>query len=138
MKCSKCGKDIAETDHFCSNCGEVNDRYNPDGSSNPEDSYGYSNGYGASGGDDIYTSRPTYQNESYGVKPESPALGILSIVFAFIWPFVGMILGIVGLAKLKEKPNRTKCIIGLVLSVVFLVIYIVLVVVTSGGVSKIS
>ena len=42
------------------------------------------------------------------IEVESTTLGILSIVFAFISSFVGLVLGIIGMKKGKEYEVRTK------------------------------
>jgi len=56
-------------------------------------------------------------------------LGILSIVFAFVSPAAGLILGIVGLVQnKKQKAERTRKLnmIGIILSIIFIVISIIL------------
>ena len=55
----------------------------------------------------------------------SYVLGILSIVFAFISPFAGLVLGIIGLTQSKKHGvSRVKRlnIIGIVLSIIFIII----------------
>ncbi len=63
--------------------------------------------------------------EKIDFKSVSYVLGILSIVFAFISPMAGLILGIIGLVQAKkQKALRAKRlnIIGIILSVIFLII----------------
>jgi len=55
--------------------------------------------------------------------------GILSIVFSFLTPLAGIILGIIGISYVKGKPKiglskRAKLfnIIGIILSIIFLII----------------
>ena len=63
--------------------------------------------------------------EKIDFKSVSYVLGILSIVFAFISPMAGLILGIIGLVQAKkQKAQRAKRlnIIGIILSVIFLII----------------
>jgi hypothetical protein len=65
--------------------------------------------------------------EKVDLKPVSYLLGILSIVFAFFSPFAGLIFGIIGVIqsnKLKFKQAKKLNIVGIVLSVVFAVIQI--------------
>lgn len=63
--------------------------------------------------------------EKIDFKSVSYVLGILSIVFAFISPMAGLILGIIGLVQAKkQKALRAKRlnVIGIILSVIFLII----------------
>lgn len=52
--------------------------------------------------------------------------GVLSVVFAFLAPLAGLILGIVGIVTNKSGSKNKPAIVGLVLSVVMLVVSIVL------------
>jgi len=59
------------------------------------------------------------------VTPEhhSDTLGIVSIIFAFFSPLIGLILGIIGMKKAKEAGHDPKLSkIGTILSSVFLVL----------------
>jgi len=62
------------------------------------------------------------------VASVSYVLGILSIVFAFVSPLAGLILGIIGLVQSKkykiEKSKRLSTI-GIILSIIFLIISII-------------
>jgi len=56
-------------------------------------------------------------------------LGVLSIVFAFFQPVAGLILGIIGLVQSqKHKSPRAKrlSIVGIILSIIFFIISLVL------------
>jgi len=58
----------------------------------------------------------------------SYVLGILSIVFAFFSPIAGLVLSIIGLTQARrEKVTRAKKlnIIGMILSIIFLVVSII-------------
>ncbi|MDE5867530.1 MAG: zinc ribbon domain-containing protein [Anaeroplasmataceae bacterium] len=57
---------------------------------------------------------------------ETSTLGILSIVFGALGGWLGLVLGIIGLCMYKKKENRTKCIIGMCLSIAWIVILIIL------------
>ena len=75
--------------------------------------------------------------EKIDFRSISYVLGILSIVFAFVSPLAGLILGIIGLVQAKkQKAVRAKRlnVIGIILSVIFLIISAVALVysVTSG------
>lgn len=70
-------------------------------------------------------------------------LGILSIVFSFLIPLVGLVLGIIGLMKSKNTEEqesasgaRVCSIIGLILSVLFILMglgYILFALILAGG-----
>lgn len=66
-------------------------------------------------------------------------LGVLSIVFAFLIPFSGLVLGIVGLVHSKrEKAEKAKKlnIIGIVLSVILWIVYTLFFRFLGGGVNS--
>ena len=66
--------------------------------------------------------------EKFDLKPVSYVFGILSIVFAFFSPFAGLIFGIIGLMqsnKLKFQKAKRLNIVGIVLSVIFSIIQII-------------
>ena len=55
-------------------------------------------------------------------------LGILSIVFAFVLPFAGLVLGIVGIvqsSKLKFQKAKKLNMIGIILSAIFIAVTII-------------
>lgn len=59
-------------------------------------------------------------------------LGLMSIVFAFFSPFPGLVLGIIGLIQSKREKTakaRKMNIIGIVLSIIFAILTIVLTIV---------
>ena len=69
--------------------------------------------------------------EKVDIVTVSYVLGILSIVFTFVSPVAGLILGLVGLSQSKKhRVAETKKlnIIGIVLSVIFLIISIIAIV----------
>jgi len=66
--------------------------------------------------------------EKIDVASVSYVLGILSIVFSFVSPLAGLILGIIGLTQSKKygiQKARKLNTIGIVLSIVFLIISII-------------
>lgn len=58
-------------------------------------------------------------------------LGILSIVASFFLPLMGLIIGLIGVYQAKRQENdlskrgKKLSIIGIILSIIFLVLYIV-------------
>jgi len=66
--------------------------------------------------------------EKIDLASVSYVLGILSIVFAFVSPLAGLVLGIIGLVQSnKYKLGRSKKlnIIGIILSIIFIIISII-------------
>ena len=59
-------------------------------------------------------------------KETSKTMGILSIVFGFLMPFVGLVLGIIGLSIKKTKGHRdrdiTLNVVGIIISIVWWII----------------
>lgn len=66
----------------------------------------------------------------------SYVLGILSIVFAFVSPIAGLVLGIIGFRQSKKKKvkesNKLNSI-GITLSAIMLVLSIIAIIVGSSG-----
>ena len=67
-------------------------------------------------------------------------LGVISIVFAFFEPFAGFALGIIGFIqakKAKSSKARRLCVIGIILSAIFMIISIVVFIYTlSNGLTS--
>ena len=69
----------------------------------------------------------------------SYVLGILSIVFAFMSPFAGLIFGIVGVVqsnRAKSKRSKRLNIIGIILSVIFIILSIIAIIYSAGAASS--
>lgn len=62
------------------------------------------------------------------VEAPKPSLlfGILSLILAFLFPVVGLIMGIIGAVKPKSPTERTLCIVAIIVSVFFVVIDVLL------------
>ena len=117
MYCSQCGAKVNPNTKYCGNCGapiEKRDEYNT-----------FNN----------YDNNMTY-SQNNGLEPaveEKVGLGlaITSLVFAFIFPVVGLILGIIAIRKANgNKNSKVIGTIGFVLSliqIIFLVVIAVLV-----------
>ena len=113
--CTKCGNEMPENAKFCTKCGaSVTGEENPAvanmaNNTQPVPVQGYN-----------YQQMP---------KPENKALGICSIALALFFPVVALICGIIGVATYKEEANRKLSIIGLAISGVIIVLYIVMIIV---------
>lgn len=121
--CKKCGKVLADGEKFCSNCGapvEDETTENTTSGGTPA-TYQY-----------VGTQTPkTYGNSSYDVA--GLIMGILSVVFG---GFLFAILGLVFSKKNKDTNGMAKAgyilsIIGLVVSVIYIVLISVLNVISS-------
>lgn len=62
-------------------------------------------------------------NNRYGNDEETSSLATLSIVFAFLMPIVGLILGICGCVKYRDENYKTTSSYGIVLSIVMWIVY---------------
>lgn len=106
--CPKCAAPTVEGAAFCVNCGEPlqAEKLDP---------------YAPKKTVDYYAPAPKKSTGSERV------LGILSIVFAFLMPFVGFVLGIIAIVggnKSGDTSARTMGIVGLILSIVLTVLSI--------------
>jgi hypothetical protein len=79
---------------------------------------------------------PTPAPAPAAAAPAAPGktLGIVGLVFAFLFPLLGLILSIV--AKVQSRgagAKNTPATVGIVLSIIFMVLYILFVVVLFGS-----
>ena len=70
--------------------------------------------------------QPMYQQPMYQPIPmtemESSGIATCALVFAFLFPIVGLILGIVGLNKYKNPSYRSSCTAAIIISIVVWII----------------
>ena len=64
-------------------------------------------------------------------QKENVVYAVLALVFGLLGGWLGLVFGIIGLKQYKEQSNRTMCIVGIVAWVIWLIVQIVLVAVTS-------
>ena len=107
MFCSNCGKEITGKDRFCPYCGCENFQ-----NENSE------------------TNAATVEQKEVAQTPVQEkrvdkTIGVLALVFAFVFPLVGLIISICGLAKYKDKENKALCMAGLIITVIDIIIYFV-------------
>jgi peptidyl-prolyl cis-trans isomerase B (cyclophilin B) len=90
-------------------------------------------------------------NEAKGIYPKkgnpplpekssqkTSVLAILSLIFAFIFCPIGLILGIIALSNIKKNPNikgRGLAIAGIIISVVFMIIPLILIIIAYSAFS---
>ena len=106
--CVKCGSEIPANSKFCSQCGAPAD--------GPASQYTNV---------EQPTSAPAYGYQ-YPVAQEGKALGICAIVFGVLIPLVGFICGIVGMTTYKEESNKSLATIGLIVSIVCFLLYLII------------
>ena len=108
MFCRNCGNQISDQAAVCPRCGSA--------TGVAQQPY-----YGA--------QQPYYgvQQPYYGVQPEEKStLATCALVFAFLVPIAGLILGIIGVTKYNNPELKKKCIIAIPVSVVVWIINFVL------------
>ncbi len=71
---------------------------------------------------------PVYQQPMYyqPVKPESGALSVCALVFAFIFPFVGLILGIIGVCRHENPTYKKRSWAAIIVAIVVMIVSIIL------------
>lgn len=108
--CSNCGKQLRDDEAFCSVCGTAVNAavQQPIQPQQP------------------YMAQQYTQSQQPMVEEEKKALATCALVFAFLMPIVGLILGIVGTVKYKSDKLKKQCIIAIPLSIVVWIISFVI------------
>jgi hypothetical protein len=88
----------------------------------------------------VGSAAPTAPRGSAGLTPQRPreetnTLATLSVLFAFVFPPAGAILGHLGLSQIHEtgERGRDRALVGITLSYVFITVAVVALVVWSAG-----
>ena len=134
--CQYCGREMVDEAMVCPNCGaavansqQMNQGYGQpmnQGYGQPvNQGYGQpmNQGYGQPMMNQGY-GQPV--NQGYGQpmgypefqQPEKTGLATAALVFAILFPFVGLILSIVGMSKYKTEAMKKKCKTSLIVSIV--------------------
>ncbi|MBQ9265600.1 MAG: zinc-ribbon domain-containing protein [Bacilli bacterium] len=108
MFCSNCGKEISNKDKYCPYCGCEISQNEKDGSESS----------------DLQQKEVMQTPEQE--KRVDKTVGVLSLVFAFVFPLVGLIISICGLVKYKDKENKSLCMAGLIISGIDIIVYFVI------------
>ena len=117
MFCKKCGKEISENSRFCPYCGEENEVLAKKEEKQDDPAATYRAMY-----NDDNEYRPIQKAPA---QQESKVIPILSLIFGLLGGWLGLLFGIIGLTKCKEKGNKAMCIIGIVAWAVWLTILII-------------
>ena len=141
--CTNCGAKLEDDYKVCPNCGQKVEASAP---VTPESvaaetpffdddatSYGFFEDEPAKDDmDNFYNDinrevRPQPQHYNHKVVETSPVFAILALVFGILGVVVpGFVFSIIGLKKYTSGPHRNMCIAGLVLSIVWTIIIIIL------------
>ena len=113
MYCSNCGRQIAEGSNFCNGCGA---------------------GVGAA---------PAYSNNSSTtqtvyVQSQTNIMAVLGLIFAFIFPLLGIIFSCIGLGFARDNNGNGKGIAqaGLWISIIWIVLVVIMVIVAVSQVNN--
>lgn len=129
MKCSCCGSEINREHRLCPNCGQNNEYYVEQVQYQNTTNY-YENQQNNQTINQPINRVPIYNNNQSSQNPvyvyshthtqivreektEGKALGILSIIFAALGGWLGLLFAIIGLCIYQKRENRLLCKIGL-------------------------
>ncbi len=129
MRCSCCGNEIREDERYCNKCGQNNEGYVERKPIEKVEIYHQQPNHSAyNQPHQTYNQTNIYQQNTYQVpKQESAALGILAIIFGALGGWLGLVLSIVGLCTYKTPKHRTKCWVGLGLTIGWVVLGLLIV-----------
>ena len=118
--CPKCG---AEADGiFCINCGAAVNSEPAAPAPQPQQPVQPQQPY--------YPPQPPVQQPYYPpqppVQPESTGMATAAIIFAFLIPLVGFILGILGKKKYQSPALQKRCQTAIVISVIVFIINLII------------
>ena len=140
--CERCGASLPDDEEVCSYCGKEFNALNKASEPKTEDNNNFCKNCGGKLLPvDAFCTRcgtkvdslPSQNTQSFDQTTayhepehvETNTIGVCSIIFALLFPIVGLILGIVGLSKYKIQKNRTLCIIGIVISIISFIINLI-------------
>ncbi len=99
--CSECGKQIDENQSSCPNCGVLLNNH-------------------------IFVQSPKAVQSTDIV--ENGSIAICAMIFSFLFPPIGVVLGILGLKKQRSKTNINLCKTAIVISVILTIVDVVILV----------
>ena len=97
--CSECGKQIDENQSSCPNCGVLLNNH-------------------------IFVQSPKAVQSTDIV--ENGSIAICAMIFSFLFPPIGVVLGILGLKKQRSKTNINLCKTAIVISVILTIVDVVI------------
>ena len=99
--CSECGKQIDQNQSSCPNCGALLNHH-------------------------IFKQFPNAVQSTDIV--ENGSIAICAMIFSFLFPPMGIVLGILGLKKQRSKTNINLCKTAIVISVILAIVYVIILV----------
>ncbi len=118
--CPNCGKELRDDELFCSECGNAVNAAPQQPIQGQQPIYGQQ----------PYSPQQASQFQQPPIEKEKNTLATCALVFAFLMPIVGLILGIIGTVKYKSEKLKKQCIIAIPVSIV---VWIISAVVLSMG-----
>ncbi len=97
--CSECGKQIDQNQSSCPNCGALLNSH-------------------------IFVQSSKAVQSTDIV--ENGSITICAMIFSFLFPPMGIVLGILGLKKQRSKTNINLCKTAIVISVILTIVYVVI------------
>ena len=99
--CSECGKQIDENQSSCPNCGVLLNNH-------------------------IFVQSPKAVQSTDIV--ENGSIAICAMIFSFLFPPIGIVLGILGLNKQRNKTNLNLCKAAIIISFILTIVYVIILV----------
>ncbi|MBO4695382.1 MAG: hypothetical protein J5656_05670 [Clostridia bacterium] len=135
MKCKYCGSDISPMDHYCPECGHINESYlsndtYEDRQTSDDPFEDVVERRSCSSGFYTVPTDEEIQQATSSSRP-NPVFAILSLIFGILGALIpALILGIIGLKKYsKDDPSCSKfrkmCIAGIILGIIVFIIEII-------------
>lgn len=115
--CPNCGKELRDDELFCSECGNAVNAASQQTIQGQQPIYGQQ----------PYSPQQVPQAQYPAVSAEKKGLAVCALVFSFLMPIVGIILGIIGAVKYKTPKFKNQCIAAIPISIVVWIINIVFV-----------
>lgn len=126
-KCEYCGATLPDGVYRCNHCGAFQPAQNERENDKPTQII--INNYNAVPNNypqTEYKSAERAENAESEVKKESSVWGRLSVFFGLFALFpLGIAFGIAGLCKYEKRKNRKRCITGIVLSCIWILIALI-------------
>ena len=135
MKCPCCGHEMTSQDRFCPNCGENNESYVEIQSTPTQSTYInqqinkvpiYQSTSTPSTSQNTNVNSYSTPGQTHTIKHENSAIAILALIFSIFGGIAGLVLSIIGLSIYKESRNRSKCVVGIVLCIMWFIVGLIL------------
>ncbi|AEA26636.1 hypothetical protein Psed_4481 [Pseudonocardia dioxanivorans CB1190] len=87
---------------------------------------GYAQQYSGYDQQAAYGAYPAYQQPAYPVQPPTNTMAILSLIFAFVFPVLGLVFGFVAKSQIRSSGESGDglAMAGIIISVVFIALFV--------------